>query len=398
MPERQLDSRLRGNDTLGPLNTMDFSFSEEQQLLRDALGRFIEREYTFEKRRAIVRSAEGFSREVWAQLAEMGLLGLTVPEAYGGFGGTAVDTLIAMQAIGNGLMVEPYLASAVLGAGVVARAGTHAQRERLLPASARGELLLTLAHGEAGARYELAHVATRARRDGGRFVLDGRKAVVPWGAQADTLVVSARTAGDVRDVEGISLFLIDRAAKGVSVRNYRTIDGQRAAEIALDAVAVDEAAVLDPLDRALPVIERIADVGAAALCAEAVGVMETLHAQTLDYMKTRHQFGQPIGRFQALQHRAVDMFIHLEQSRSMALLAAVNAGAEDAVERGRTVSAAKVHLGRSGRLVGQAAIQLHGGMGVTDELPASHYAKRLTMIDFQLGDADYHAERFIALG
>jgi len=377
---------------------MDFSLTEEQQLLRDALARFIEREYAFEKRRAIVRSAEGFSREVWAQLAEMGLLGLTVPEAYGGFGGTAVDTLVAMQAIGNGLVVEPYLASAVLGAGTVAHAGTPAQKERLLPAAARGELLLTLAHGEAGARFELAHVATRARRAGAGFVLDGRKAVVPWGAQADTLVVSARTAGDVRDAGGISLFLVDRAAKGVGVRDYRTIDGQRAAEVRLDAVAVDEAARLGPADGALPIIERIADVGAAALCAEAVGAMETLHAQTLDYIKTRQQFGQPIGRFQVLQHRAVDMFIHLEQSRSMALLAAVKADADDAAERGRTVSAAKAHLGRSGRLVSQAAIQLHGGMGVTDELPASHYAKRLTMIDFQLGDADFHVERFVALG
>ncbi len=377
---------------------MDFSFSEEQQLLRDALERFVAREYAFEKRCAIVRSAEGFSREVWGQLGEMGLLGLTIPQQHDGFGGTAVDTLIAMQAIGNGLVVEPYLASAVLGAGVVARAGTDAQCERLLPAAARGEQLLTLAHSEAGARYERAHVATRARRDGGRFVLDGRKAVVPWGAQADTLVVSARTAGDVRDAEGISLFLVDRAAKGLSVRDYRTIDGQRAAELALDAVTVDADAALGPLDHALPIVERVADIGAAALCAEAVGVMETLHAQTLDYIKTRQQFGQPIGRFQVLQHRAVDMFIHLEQSRSMALLAAVKADADDAAERARTVSAAKAHLGRSGRFVSQAAIQLHGGMGVTDELPASHYAKRLTMIDFQLGDADFHVDRFIALG
>ncbi|MCL4798667.1 MAG: acyl-CoA dehydrogenase family protein [Burkholderiales bacterium] len=377
---------------------MDFSFSEEQQLLRDSLARFVAREYPFEKRRAIVRSAEGFSREIWAQLAEMGLLGLTLPAAHGGFGGTAVDTLVAMQALGGGLVVEPYLASAVLGAGTVARAGTPAQRERLLPAAARGELLLTLAHGEAGARYDLAQVAARARRAGTGFVLDGRKAVVPWGAQADVLVVSARTAGAEREAAGISLFLVERAAKGVSVRGYRTIDGQRAAEVALDGVTVDAGALLGPLDEALPIIERVVDVGAAALCAEAVGVMETLNAQTLDYLKTRQQFGQPIGRFQALQHRAVDMFIHLEQSRSLALLAAVRADAEDAVERARTVSAAKAHLGRSGRLVAQAAIQLHGGMGVTDEMPASHYAKRLTMIDFQLGDADHHAARFAALG
>ncbi|MCZ7563257.1 MAG: acyl-CoA dehydrogenase [Burkholderiales bacterium] len=377
---------------------MDFSFSEEQQLLRDSLARFVEREYTFEKRRAIVRSAEGFSREVWTQLAEMGLLGLTLPEAHGGFGGTSVDTLVALQALGRGLEVEPYLASAVLGAGLVARAGTPAQQARLLPATARGELLLTLAHGEAGARYDLAQVATRARRAGDGFVLDGRKAVVPWGAQADVLIVSARTAGAERDASGIGLFLVERAARGASVRGYRTIDGQRAAEVALDGVMVGADAVLGPPDAALPVIERVADVGAAALCAEAVGAMEALQAHTLDYLKTRQQFGQPIGRFQVLQHRAVDMFIHLEQSRSMALLAAVKADVQDALERARTVSAAKAYLGRSGRLVAQAAIQLHGGMGVTDELPASHYAKRLTMIDFQLGDADHHAARFAALG
>jgi alkylation response protein AidB-like acyl-CoA dehydrogenase len=372
---------------------MDFSFSEEQQLLRDSLARYIEREYAFEKRRAILRSAEGFSREVWSQLAEMGLLGLTLPEQYGGYGGGAVDTFVVMQAIGNGLVVEPYLASVVLGAGSVAHAGTAAQKESLLPAAARGELVLTLAHAEPASRYELAAVATGARREGNGFALSGRKTVVPWGAQADKLIVSARTAGGPRDAQGISLFVVDRGMKGVSARDYRTIDGQRAAEVRLDNVAIGEEAVLGPIDGALPVLEMIMDVGAAALCAEGVGVMEMLNAQTLDYIKTRQQFGQPIGRFQVLQHRAVDMFIHLEQSKSIALLAAVQADAGDPAERRRAVSAAKAHIGRSGRAVSQIAIQLHGGMGVTDELPASHYAKRLTMIDFHRGDADFHLER-----
>jgi alkylation response protein AidB-like acyl-CoA dehydrogenase len=372
---------------------MDFSFTEEQQLLRDSLARYIEREYSFEKRRAIQRSAEGFSREVWSQLAEMGLLGLTLPEQYGGYGGGAVDTFLVMQAIGNGLVVEPYLASAVLGAGIVARAGTAAQKEDLLPAAAQGELLLTLAHAEPGSRYEPAAVATGARRQGSGFVLSGRKTVVPWGAQADKLVVSARTAGGPRDPQGISLFVLDRGMKGVSARDYRTIDGHRAAEVRLDNVAIGEDAVLGVIDGALPLLESIMDVGAAALCAEGVGAMETLNAQTLDYIKTRQQFGQPIGRFQVLQHRAVDMFIHLEQSKSIALLAAVQGDSADAAERRRAVSAAKAHIGRSGRAVSQIAIQLHGGMGVTDELPASHYAKRLTMIDFHLGDADFHLER-----
>jgi alkylation response protein AidB-like acyl-CoA dehydrogenase len=372
---------------------MDFSFTEEQQLLRDSLARYIEREYAFEKRRAIQRSAEGFSREVWSQLAEMGLLGLTQPEQYGGYGGGAVDTFVVMQVLGNGLMVEPYLASAVLGVGIVARIGTSAQKAQLLPAATRGELLLTLAHTEPESRYELAAVATAARRQGDGFVLSGRKTVVPWGAQADKLIVSARTAGGPRDARGISLFVIDRALKGVSARDYRTIDGHRAAEIRLDHVPIGADGVLGAIDDALPALEAIADVGAAALCAEGVGVMEALNAQTLDYIKTRQQFGRPIGRFQVLQHRAVDMFIHLEQSKSIALLAAVQADSADAAERRRAVSAAKAHIGRSGRAVSQIAIQLHGGMGVTDELPASHYAKRLTMIDFHLGDADFHLER-----
>jgi len=375
---------------------MDFSFSEEQQLLRDSVARYIERDYGFEKRRAIQRSAEGFSREVWSQFAEMGLLGLTTPEEHGGFGGGATDTLVVMQAFGSGLVVEPYLASAVLGAGIVARAGTAHQQEALLPAAARGELLLTLAHAEVESRYALAEVSTQARRQGAGYVISGRKTVVPWGAQADKLIVSARTAGGARDAQGISLFVVDRTAKGVSARDYRTIDGLRAAELRLDAVAVGAEAALGPLERALPLLEAIADVGAAALCAEAVGVMETLNAQTLDYIKSRQQFGQPIGRFQVLQHRAVDMFIHLEQSKSIALLAAMRADSDDAAERRRAVSAAKAHIGRSGRAVTQMAIQLHGGMGVTDELPASHYAKRLTMIDFHLGDADFHLERLIA--
>jgi alkylation response protein AidB-like acyl-CoA dehydrogenase len=375
---------------------VDFSFTEEQQLLRDSLARYVEREYRFEKRRAIQRSAEGFSREVWSQFAEMGLLSLTTPEAHGGYGGTAVDTFVVMQAIGNGLVVEPYLASAVLGAGLVARAGSAVQKESLLPPAARGELLLTLAHSEPNARYELSSVTASAQRRGTDFVLQGHKAVVPWGAQADRLIVSARTAGGPRDAQGISLFVVDRGMKGLGARDYRTIDGQRAAEVKLDGVVIGADAVLGPLDGALPLLEAIADVGAAALCAEGVGVMETLNAQTLDYIKTRQQFGQPIGRFQVLQHRAVDMFIHLEQSKSIALLAAVRADSTDTAERRRAVSAAKAHIGRSGRAVTQMAIQLHGGMGVTDELPASHYAKRLTMIDFHLGDTDFHVERLVA--
>jgi alkylation response protein AidB-like acyl-CoA dehydrogenase len=373
---------------------MDFSYSEEQQLLRDSIARFIQKDYAFETRRAAIRSAEGFSRASWRTLAELGVLGLPFPEAYGGFGGTPIDTMLVMQALGNGLAVEPYLATVVLSGSAIALGGTEAQQRELLPRIAAGELLVAFAHYEPQSRYGLYDMSASAVYHGAsrQFTLNGAKAVVQYGAQADKLVVSARTAAD----ESVSLFVVDRASPGVSVRDYRTIDGLRAAEISFTNVAVPDHALLGQRDKGWDVIERVVDRGIAALCAEAVGVMETLNAQTLEYIKARQQFGQPIGRFQVLQHRAVDMMIHCEQSKSMAILAAVRAGDPVTPERRREISAAKVHIGRSGRLVAQAAIQLHGGMGVTDEMPASHYAKRLTMIDFMLGDAEYHLDRMIA--
>ena len=372
---------------------MDFAFTEEQTLLRDSLKRFVQKEYSFEKRLAIQKSPEGYSRAVWAQLAEMGVLGLPFSEEYGGFGGGAAETLIVMQAIGSGLLVEPYLATVVICGGLVQALGDPVQK-RMLSRVAEGKLLLAFAHGEPRSRYALAQVETRAARDGKGWKLSGRKAVVLHGAQADRLIVSARTGGAANDETGISLFIVDRGAAGMSVRDCRTIDGLRAAEVVLNDVRVSAQALLGAEGGAFPAIDRVSDSGAAALCAEAVGVMETLNAQTLEYLKTRQQFGQPIGRFQVLQHRAVDMFIHCEQSRSIALLAAMKSASSDAGERRRAVSAAKALIGRSGRFIGQAAIQLHGGMGVTDEVAASHYAKRLTMIDFWLGDTEHHLARF----
>ena len=376
---------------------MDFSFTEEQTLLQDSLKRFVHKEYTFEKRKAILSSADGYSREVWSQLAEMGVLGLPFAEEVGGFGGGAAETLIVMQAIGGGLLVEPYLATVVLGGGLVQALGSAPQKQELAQV-AEGKLLLAFAHGEPRSRYALSHVETRAQRvgkaGGAGWKLSGRKAVVLNGAQADRLIVSARSGGAAGEQAGISLFIVERGAAGLAVRDVPTIDGLRAAEVELKDVRVGADALLGAEGGAFAAIEQASDAGAAALCAEAVGVMEALSAQTLDYLKTRQQFGQPIGRFQVLQHRAADMFIHCELSKSMALLAAMKAGEADARERRRAVSAAKAHLGRSGRFVSQSAIQLHGGMGVTEELPASHYAKRLTMIDFWLGDAAHHIERF----
>jgi alkylation response protein AidB-like acyl-CoA dehydrogenase len=379
---------------------MDLSFNDDQKQLQDALTKFIERDYGFERRRAHQQLPEGFSREAWAQFAEMGLLALPFAEADGGLGGGAAEMLVVMTAIGNALMVEPYLATVVLAGGTIARAGNAAQKQELLGAIAEGRLIAAVAFEEPGARYNLAQVATTAKKDGGGYVISGSKAVVLHGGQADRLVVSARTAGAAGDAQGISLFVIDGKATGVTVRDYRTIDGLRAADITFDGVRVPASALLGAEGGAFEVIDAVGDAGAAALCAEAVGVMESLNRQTLEYMKGRQQFGQPIGAFQVLQHRAVDMFIHAEQSKSMAYLAAIKAPvvgeAASAQERRRAVSAAKVHIGNSGRVVAQEAIQLHGGMGMTNELAASHYAKRLTMIDFVLGDSAHHLARFEA--
>ncbi|MBM3345723.1 MAG: pimeloyl-CoA dehydrogenase small subunit [Betaproteobacteria bacterium] len=385
---------------------MDLSFNDDQKQLQDALAKFIERDYGFDRRRAHQLAAEGFSREAWTQFADMGLLALPFAEADGGLGGGAAEMLVVMTAIGNGLIVEPYLATVVLAGGAIARAGNAAQRQELLGAIAGGRLIAAVAFEEPGARYDLAQVATTATKNAGGYVISGNKAVVLHGAQADRLVVSARTAGAAGDAKGISLFVIERGAPGMAVRDYRTIDGLRAADIAFDGVRVPAANRLGNGEfeegGAFAVIDAVADAGAAALCAEAVGVMESLNRQTLEYMKGRQQFGQPIGAFQVLQHRAVDMFIHAEQSKSMAYLAAIKAPVVDradatsAKERRRAVSAAKVHIGNSGRVIAQEAIQLHGGMGMTNELAASHYAKRLTMIDFVLGDSAHHLARFEA--
>jgi pimeloyl-CoA dehydrogenase small subunit len=375
---------------------MDFSLSEEQQLLRDTIARFVQNEYSFETRKNIIASPKGWSNEVWNQLAELGLLGVPFAEAYGGFGGTSIDVMVVMQELGRGLVVEPYVSTVVLGGGLLNLAGSVAQKEEILPKLVQGERFAALAHGEPQSRYDLHDVATTARRDGAGYVLNGRKSVVLHGASASTLIVSARTAGGQRDRDGITLFLVDAQARGVRANDYRTIDGLHAADIALEGVNVGSDALLGTVDGGLSPLERAVDHGVAALCAEAVGAIEALNDATLDYLKTREQFGQPIGRFQALQHRAADMLIHKEQVKSIALLASVKVDSNDRAERVRAVSAAKSLVGRAGRAVAKDAVQMHGGMGVTNELPAAHYAKRLTMIDFWLGDSDWHTERFAA--
>jgi alkylation response protein AidB-like acyl-CoA dehydrogenase len=367
---------------------MNFNYTEEQLALQDTLRRFIAKDYAFEHRRALTKSADGFDRTAWKTFADFGILALPFHEDFGGLNGTAVDTMLVMEMLGRGLALEPYVSTVVLCGGLIRDAGSVAQKEALLPAIAGGELMLALAHHEPGGRYELDRVATTATPTGSGWQLDGAKAVVLGAPSADKLIVSARNGS------GLSLFLVDTKAAGVTLRAYPTQDGARAADISLAKVAVGADALIGTAGNALPAIERALDYANAALCAEAVGIMSALNEVTLEYLKTRKQFGVPIGNFQALQHRMADMVIATEQARSMATLAAVRADSSDAAERSRSVAAAKAYVSQSARLVGQQAVQLHGGMGVVDELNVSHYFKRLTMIGLTFGDVDFHLGRF----
>ena len=374
---------------------MDLSLGEEQTLLTQSIARFIHNDYDFETRTRIAASDAGFDANVWGQFADLGWLAIPFPEDQAGLGADPVAVMVLMEQLGRGLVVEPYVPSILLGGKLIAKAGSAAQRTRYLRDLVAGRLQLAFAHGEPGGRYALGHVATRARADNGGFVLDGRKAVVHNAEAADVLVVSARGSGEVAEPGGMSLFLVPPEADGVSLRSYRTIDGLRAAEVALEGVTVGEDALLGVPGEAFPIIEEVTDQAIAAVCAEAVGIMDVLRETTLDFLKTRQQFGRPLGTFQVLQHRAVDMLIGCEEARSLTLMATLSLD-KPAPERRRAVSAAKAHVGNAGRKVGQEAVQLHGGMGVTDELKVGHYFKRLTMIDTFFGDAAHHLDRFAA--
>ena len=375
---------------------MNFELSEEQQMLAETIKRFVATHYNFDARAKILASPAGHSEDVWAAIAEMGLLGLPFDEAHGGFGGTTVDVMLVMEAIGEGLLVEPYLATVGLGGRFVAQAGSKAQQERILPPLIQGKHALAFAHTEPGARYDLRQVGLRARRSGEGWVLDGDKRMVLHGGGADTLVVSARTAGADTDAAGITLFLVPRTAPGVSVKESRTIDSLRTADIRLAGVTVGPDALLGRDGEGFSVIEEVVDYATALLCAEAVGAIRYANEATLEYLKTRRQFGVPIGSFQALQHRMVEMMISYEQARSMAYLACVKIDTADAAERRRVISAAKIKIADACRHVSQEAVQLHGGMGMTEELKISHTFRRLTMLAQTFGDAEHHLERFAA--
>jgi alkylation response protein AidB-like acyl-CoA dehydrogenase len=373
---------------------VDFRYSEEQLALQDTLQRFISRDYSFERRRALARSPLGFSAEAWEQYAALGLLALPYPEEFGGLGGNGVDIMAVMETIGQGLLLEPYLTTVVLCGGLIRDAAPAPIKKSILPRIGAGKLQIALAAYEAAGRYDLAHVACTATNDGGGWTLSGRKVVVLDAPSADYFLVSARSTGQVADAQGISLFLLPRDAPGLTLFAYSTQSGGRAADLQLDRVAAGPDALIGVPGRALGIIERAVDCASAALCAEALGIVTALNEATLNYLKTRKQFGVPIGAFQALQHRMAEMIIAAEQTRSMAIIAAVHVDTDDAIKRRRAISGAKAYIGQTARFVGQQAVQLHGAMGVVDEVIVSHYFKRLTMIDMSLGDADFHLARF----
>ncbi len=365
-------------------------------MVRDGLSRLVREQYDAETRRGVTESEAGWRPEIWAQLAELGILGMPFSEEDGGFGGGAVDAMVVMQEFGKGLVVEPFVPTVVCAGGFLKHAGTAAQKEEHIGAIVSGESVYAFAYAEPRGRYNYADLETTAKKDGSGYVLNGHKAVVIGAPWASKLIVTARTGGDRRDKDGVSVFVVDKSADGVVTRDYPTFDGRRASEVYFENVALGADALIGEEGAGLPLIELVTDEAVAALCAEACGAMQVANAMTLEYSKQRKQFGVPIGKFQVLQHRMADMFIEFEQSVSMTYLATLRL---DAAERDRklAVSAAKVRVGQAARKVGEEAIQIHGGNGMTDEYAIGHYFKRLTLFDSEFGNVDHHMKRHISL-
>ena len=372
---------------------MDFDLSEEQRLLKESVDGLLTDAYEFEQRKKYMKEKGGWSRAIWSKLAEQGLLGLPFAEADGGFGAGAVETMIVMEALGRALMLEPYLATVVIGGGFLRHGGSAAQKEAHIPGIIDGSKTLAFAQLEKNSRYDLHDVTTSAKKKGDGWVIDGEKFVVINGENADTLIVTARTKGGQRARDGIGVFLVPANAKGIAKKTYPTQDGLHAADISFTGVEVGADAAIGDGENALPLIERVVDEARTAMCAEAVGAMDESLKTTVEYLKTRKQFGVAIGSFQSLQHRAADMFVALEQARSMSMFATMASDFEDAKERATAVAAAKVQIGKSGKFIGQQSIQLHGGIGMTMEAKISHYFKRLTMIENTFGDTEYNLRR-----
>jgi len=370
---------------------MDFSFSDEQNLLQESLSKFIQNDYGFEDRQKSAGHENGFDVANWKQFAELGWLGMPFSEADGGYGGSAIDTMLMQEQFGRGLMIEPFLPTVVLAGGAIKVAGDAAQKAKYLAGIIDGSMQGALAYAEPQGRFNLADLTTTAAKSGAGHALSGHKSVVLNAPSADFVVVSARTSGEQRDESGVSLFIVEKGATGMSSRDYPTVDALRASELTFENTP---ATLLGGEGEGLAALQQVIDEATLAIGAEAVGCMEVLYKDTVEYCKTREQFGQPIGKFQVLQHRMVDMFMEYEQSKSLMFMAAMRLEEGYTAEAQKAVSAFKVQIGKSGRFVGQNAVQLHGGMGMTEELNIGHYFKRLTMIDTMFGNVDFHLKRF----
>ncbi len=375
---------------------MNFELSDEQRLLQDSVARFVQDNYELENRIKLVATSQGFSSELWTTIAELGWLALPFDEADGGFGGGPIDTMVIMEQLGKGLVLEPFFANVVLGGGVLKRAANKQQKTELLPAFIEGTRQLTLAYAEEQARFDLHDVTTTARADGDVFVLNGHKSMVANAATASQLIVSARTSGGQIDEKGISLFIVDANADGVSLENFPTVDGLRASEVTFTDVHVDAKNLLGELDEGFTTLNAVANDAILALCAEAVGAMEVLYKDTVTYTQEREQFGHPLADFQVLQHRMVEMFMEYEQCKSLLYRATLEAAQGDSATAQRSIHALKHLVGKTGIFVGENAVQTHGGMGMTEELKIGHYFKRLLIIDAQFGNADFHLQKFAA--
>ena len=375
---------------------MNFELSDEQRLLQDSVARFVQDNYELENRIKLVATSQGFSSELWTTIAELGWLALPFDEADGGFGGSPIEIMVIMEQLGKGLVLEPFFANVVLGGGVLKRAANAQQKAELLPAFIEGTRQLTLAYAEEQARFDLHDVTTTARADGDAFVINGHKSMVANAATATQLIVSTRTSGGQVDENGISLFLVDADADGVSLENFPTVDGLRASEVTFTDVHIDAKNLLGELDQGFVTLNAVANDAILALCAEAVGAMEVLYKDTVTYTQEREQFGHPLADFQVLQHRMVEMFMEYEQCKSLLYRATLESAQGDSATAQRSVHALKHLVGKTGIFIGENAVQTHGGMGMTEELKIGHYFKRLLIIDAQFGNADFHLQKFAA--
>jgi hypothetical protein len=375
---------------------MDFSFTSEQDQLRDTVAKLVSQKYDFDTRRKVAKSEAGWRPEMWSQFAELGLLGASFTEAEGGFGSGPIEAMIISEEFGKGLVIEPYLQTVVIGGNFFRHGGTDAQKEEHIAGIIGGETRFAFAYSEPKSRFDLNDISTTAKKDGASYTLNGHKAVVIGAPFATHLIVTARTSGAQRDANGITVFLVARNAKGVTTRDYPTVDGLRASEVYFENVAVGADAVIGKVDGGLPLVEKVVDNAIAALCAEAVGCFKVLNEATISYAKQRKQFGQSIATFQVLQHRMVDMFMAAEQASSMTYMVTLKLDEADKARK-LAASAAKVQIGKAGKLVSQDAVQIHGGMGMTDELNVGHFFKRVTMIESQFGNTDWHLRRYTEL-